>query len=80
MKLILGRENEIINLKYVIVIDTVETNGKFEIQAILDQCEFSVVLASFEHMDHVNTYLKELWSKICSKTSEKCNDSIQLKS
>jgi hypothetical protein len=59
MKFIRGKENQIVNLEFVKIIDIVEVAGKQEVQA--DMGEFSVVLADFEHVEHAKTYLDKLW-------------------
>lgn len=59
MKFIRGKENQIINLAAIEIIDIIENEGKYEIQAKL--VEFSVVLADFEVMDHAKDYMDKLW-------------------
>jgi hypothetical protein len=59
MKFIRGKENQIVNLEFVRVIDIHEIAGKQEVQA--DMGEYSIVLADFEHISHAKDYLDKLW-------------------
>lgn len=62
MKFTRGKENQIINLEFVEIVDIVDSNGKLEVQAKLS--DFSVVLADFEHMDHAKAFINNLWKEI----------------
>lgn len=59
MKFIRGKENQIVNLEFVRVIDVHEVGSKQEVQA--DMGEYSIVLADFEHVDHAKAYIDSLW-------------------
>ena len=46
-------------MEFIRVIDIHEVAGKQEIQA--DMGDYSVVLESFEHIDHAKAWLNDLW-------------------
>lgn len=62
MKFIRGKENQLVNLEFVQLIDIVNTGDKLEVLANFP--DFGVVLESFEHMDHAKAYLDNLWTTI----------------
>lgn len=66
MKFIRGKENQIINLEFVEIIDIIENAGKLEVQAKLS--EFSIILADFEHVDHAKIFLDNLWNTVIHDT------------